>query len=773
MEHLVGIFTRVSQVVTDPFAVRESKGEEYLRSNLVETSEFVALHKINGYLDIILINPQKQAQVFRLCHLPESRLKEAKELFNVASENLSILCKCSSECYKTTTLQAICTTLRTRNIWSPAHVAVDAGLTGVYNKSGHLQEWLDSQACENHFTPLHLACHLKLTQVVKDLLKADVSLKKCDDEGNTAIHVTVNNGSLDILELLCDHASTENINILNVAGESALHIACKQNRFEACKILLKHGADPMVPGIIGYPIHYALKYGSQQSLQALLEKYPEQVQQHCQKHGALPLHWCKTPEDVNLLLKFNSPTDEASRQMHHPLHVMVLRSRLEAAVALILGNANVNGRGKNGNTALHLAIIHDYVMLVKMLLLFGADHSLRNDFGETPGLLAVRSNKPNKEAIVEMLSCIGALTLGSPKKVFLSDNTSANNSIPIKQGDRLLCLDGGGVKGLVLTQLLMAIEKVTGKKTKDLFDWIAGTSTGAILAIALAQGRSAVEAQRLYFRLKDKIFSGSRPYKPEPMEEFLKEEFGEDATLSSISDGPHLIITATLADRKPVKLHLFRNYETNVADEQMPHYSKKVSESDLRKLTKTRSTDSSELLWKVARSSGAAPTYFRSMDKFVDGGLLSNNPTLDAITEIHRHHKQQGRKMNLRSVVSLGTGQFPTLLARSVDVIWPTNPVALVNTALAGIELTQMMVDVATETNFHVVDRARAWCETIDANYARLNPCLSEEIYLDEKDDTKLLNIMWETQIYIHNNKDLTASIAETLLGGSKVQFSS
>lgn len=44
-------------------------------------------------------------------------------------------------------------------------------------------------------------------------------------------------------------------------------------------------------------------------------------------------------------------------------------------------------------------------------------------------------------------------------------------------------------------------------------------------------------------------------------------------------------------------------------------------------------------MWRAARSSGAAPTYFRPMGRFLDGGLLANNPTLDAMSEIHQFNK--------------------------------------------------------------------------------------------------------------------------------------
>lgn len=76
--------------------------------------------------------------------------------------------------------------------------------------------------------------------------------------------------------------------------------------------------------------------------------------------------------------------------------------------------------------------------------------------------------------------------------------------------DHLLCLDGGGVKGLVIIQLLIAIEKASGVAIKDLFDWVAGTSTGGILALAVLHsegshlgsraGRGRVETCKLLGR---------------------------------------------------------------------------------------------------------------------------------------------------------------------------------------------------------------------------------------------------------------------------------
>jgi len=54
--------------------------------------------------------------------------------------------------------------------------------------------------------------------------------------------------------------------------------------------------------------------------------------------------------------------------------------------------------------------------------------------------------------------------------------------------DQVLSLDGGGIRGMVLIQLLQAIEQVAGQPIRNCFDWIGGTSTGAILSLAIVHG---------------------------------------------------------------------------------------------------------------------------------------------------------------------------------------------------------------------------------------------------------------------------------------------
>ena len=56
------------------------------------------------------------------------------------------------------------------------------------------------------------------------------------------------------------------------------------------------------------------------------------------------------------------------------------------------------------------------------------------------------------------------------------------------KGGRLLCLDGGGIRGLILAVMLLELEKELGCPVIHCFDWVAGTSTGGILTLGLAAG---------------------------------------------------------------------------------------------------------------------------------------------------------------------------------------------------------------------------------------------------------------------------------------------
>lgn len=71
---------------------------------------------------------------------------------------------------------------------------------------------------------------------------------------------------------------------------------------------------------------------------------------------------------------------------------------------------------------------------------------------------------------------------------------------------RILCLDGGGIKGLFAATILSKIEELTGNPIFRYFDMISGTSTGAIIAAGIALGIPASQICELYVKHAPQIF---------------------------------------------------------------------------------------------------------------------------------------------------------------------------------------------------------------------------------------------------------------------------
>lgn len=82
----------------------------------------------------------------------------------------------------------------------------------------------------------------------------------------------------------------------------------------------------------------------------------------------------------------------------------------------------------------------------------------------------------------------------------------------------------------------------------------------------------------------------------------------------------------------------------------------------------------------------------------MDGGLIANNPTLDALTEIHEYNlalKAMGREKEIipvTVVVSLGTGQIPVKSLNDIDIFWP-NLLGSVKVVYGMSTLSSLLVD--------------------------------------------------------------------------------
>uniref|UniRef100_A0A6Q2ZAC3 phospholipase A2 n=1 Tax=Esox lucius TaxID=8010 RepID=A0A6Q2ZAC3_ESOLU len=744
----------VSNLFSNPYRVREVQLSEYSVGGKVRLREEgrMVLYKNTTCQswDCLLMCPDTPSTAMRLFQV--SSEADALNWFPQYALKLRPFYE-TLPLPKPEVIQPIVDCLRNHPDWSSAHIAVDTGLKECL-KHNYVQSQINARDGLGQ-TPLHLACERGDVGCVRALLEecqARTDVK--DKNGETPMHSAAKQDSPIIIQALCSRMCA-GVNELNGAGETPLHVACRLGKVEAVNALLGGGARCDIIGGRGYAIHAAMKYSEKGCCEAVLNADPAQLQAEDALYGGTPLHWCKTAEMCLMLLERGCSVNYLSKTGESPLHVLTKRGRFEASMVLLTHGAEPNLKGQGGNTALHLAMKMDHMELIKALIVFGADVEIYNDLGETPGLLAARSSKgSNRKVLLDMLCSVGVQRCAPPLSPLDLHSPSTPKKVASSPGI-------GKAPRLVLIQLLIALEKEAGRPIKELFDWVSGTSTGGILALAIVHGKNMEYLRCLYFRMKEQVFQGSRPYESAPLEDFLKKEFGEDTRMTDVRH-PRVMVTSVLADRHPGELHLFRNYDPP----SLPRDPSYTATASFKPLT----IPQEQVVWRAARSSGAAPTYFRPMGRFLDGGLLANNPTLDAMTEIHQYNKAlkaEGRGSEVRRlgvVVSLGTGKPPQVVVNSVDVFRPSNPLELAKSFVGAKELGKMLVDCCTDSDGCAVDRARAWCEMADIIYNRLSPQLSQEVMLDEVSDSVLVDMMWETQMYLYEQRENVKLLAQQLL---------
>lgn len=200
---------------------------------------------------------------------------------------------------------------------------------------------------------------------------------------------------------------------------------------------------------------------------------------------------------------------------------------------------------------------------------------------------------------------------------------------------RILSIDGGGIRGVYASHVLERIQEQYEVEFHRDFDLIAGTSTGAIIAAALAFGVPISTVKKFYLERGPRIFTSRKlslggilfpRYSSTPLREALLEVFG-DATLSKAKT--KLIIPATDIGNGGVHIFKSKNYTRD--------HKVKVVDAIL--------------------ASCSAPSYFAPIRvgpyQLSDGGLWANNPSLVAVTEALT--KMSVERANIR-LLSVGSG---------------------------------------------------------------------------------------------------------------------
>ncbi|KAG8999262.1 hypothetical protein FRB94_006350 [Tulasnella sp. JGI-2019a] len=232
---------------------------------------------------------------------------------------------------------------------------------------------------------------------------------------------------------------------------------------------------------------------------------------------------------------------------------------------------------------------------------------------------------------------------------------------------QLLCLDGGGVRGVaslrILKTIMAQVSKTTGQKDIkpcDYFDMIGGTSTGGLIAIMLGRLKMTIEeCERAYHEMSKRIFGnrlhstaeglfeGRSMYDAKGVESAVKDllsQRGLDPDLAMKAEKESdckVFLMATRADAIPTvegQAFLRTYHQSNQRTNDYEHWK----------------------IWQAARATSAAPLYFDRMvvdnQEFIDGGILCNNPVWELLTEARLTFRAA---RPIGCILSLGTG-MPT-----------------------------------------------------------------------------------------------------------------
>lgn len=291
-----------------------------------------------------------------------------------------------------------------------------------------------------------------------------------------------------------------------------------------------------------------------------------------------------------------------------------------------------------------------------------------------------------------------------------TESGSLPSEIDNEQPFRILALDGGGIRGIFTAAVLAELESKFGPAFLRQVDLVVGTSTGGIIGLGLASGKTGREMLGFYREMGPEIFSRPRrlrrlrgpKYDRGPLDRILKEHFGEEAILNDLEK--EVCITA----------HELISGSTRVIKDD---HNPQLHWGGGRKV------------WEVAAATSAAPTYFDPVqldteDSHIDGGVWANNPAMVGIVEAIRYKDKSLEDIRL---LSIGTTSHVLRV--------PSHAAALKLGTVGWIRKALGLLQGSTSAASH--RQAELLLPT--GNYLRLDEELNEKVPLDDVDAARPL----------------------------------
>lgn len=270
----------------------------------------------------------------------------------------------------------------------------------------------------------------------------------------------------------------------------------------------------------------------------------------------------------------------------------------------------------------------------------------------------------------------------------------------------IFTFDGGGIRGILTATIL---ERLFAFRPEifSLVDLYAGTSTGSIIASSLAAGLTPLQIKSAYESLAPHVFRANwmkrlpfignifhSKYHNSSLRAELIKVFGDRA----LGELPHKILIAAFDIDGPVT-------SSNPLRSWRPKF-----------FNNFQASDANIKIVDAILCSTAAPTYFPSWSRFIDGGVAANNPSMAALAQAI-DPQTGGQLLENLLLLSFSTGQSPAFITRR-SMPW------------GWIQWVPRLIDLMLDGNISIADYQVK--RLLGTRYWRINPIYPEPIAMDD-----------------------------------------
>jgi ankyrin repeat protein len=359
----------------------------------------------------------------------------------------------------------------------------------IPNNSGVDVTNLDQMLDKDGLAPIHLAAMADGVETLKSMVELEVNLNVRSNRNETALHFAISKQRLMNVEYLLHRGV--NVNAINTDFETPLMVASRLNALSAAQLLLKQGADKTMQDKSGnYAIHHAACNGNLQIVETLFLTVEDLLVKN--NMGEQPLHVAAANNQLKVVkalvnipgVQINAWTepsrvktfkpgdrsnmnvvDNMSKLACTPLHYACSKGNYDIASTLIEHGAMVNANqedgtsplmmacdvqsfglvqllltqganpnaatAKEGITALHISCKRDDFETTRILVLNGADISLKlnNKYKDTPSMLAYRENSPTQRKAASWVATYRLQAIRGMARVASTTTSSSNTNL--------------------------------------------------------------------------------------------------------------------------------------------------------------------------------------------------------------------------------------------------------------------------------------------------------------------------------------------------------